>query len=223
MLLEFWQVWCHDHFSGESVLVINHSLSEELFPYVQSEIPPMQFHSISSCPVVGHQREMNTFPSTALEEVSDCDKVPPSSFSSPTWTNQVTSAAPLKFYPWDLSPSWSPSSGHTDSLISFLYSGAHNCKQYSRWDCTSAEKYGIITIIWQFCAICTPGHSWPSQMPGHTWVIFNLPSFQMARSFHRAVLLPLIPQFVCITGITLSQVQNLALVNFHMVGHCPVL
>jgi len=44
-------------------------------------------------------------------------------------------------------------------------------------------------------------------------------------SFCGAVLQPLISQFVCITSITLSQVQNmaLALVQFHTVGDCPAL
>lgn len=34
----------------------NHSHSEEPFPNVQAELPLMQLHSISSCPVDGHQR-----------------------------------------------------------------------------------------------------------------------------------------------------------------------
>ena len=37
----------------------------------------------------------------------------PSAFSSPSWTNQATLATPHKTCLWDLSPSWSPSSGHT--------------------------------------------------------------------------------------------------------------
>ena len=60
MLLELWQVWCHDHFTEEPVPVTNHPLSEEPFPNVQSELPLVQPHSISSCPVAGHQREIST-------------------------------------------------------------------------------------------------------------------------------------------------------------------
>ena len=57
----------------------DHPLSEEPFPSVQSELPLMQLHSISSCPVSGHQgEEISTSPSAApLEEVLDCDEVAP--------------------------------------------------------------------------------------------------------------------------------------------------
>ncbi|KAK4806763.1 hypothetical protein QYF61_005559 [Mycteria americana] len=73
------QAWCRDHFPGEPVPVIDHPLSEEPFPNVQSELPPTQLHSISSCPIAGHQREeISTSPSTApLEEVVDCNEVTP--------------------------------------------------------------------------------------------------------------------------------------------------
>lgn len=37
-LLENWQAWCHNHFLGEPVPVINHPLGEEPFPKVQSEL-----------------------------------------------------------------------------------------------------------------------------------------------------------------------------------------
>lgn len=35
----------------------DHSHSEEPSPNVQAELPLMQLHSISSCPVDGHQRQ----------------------------------------------------------------------------------------------------------------------------------------------------------------------
>lgn len=50
MLLELWQVWWHDHFLGESIPVINHSLGEGFFPNVQHELVLALLHSISSYP-----------------------------------------------------------------------------------------------------------------------------------------------------------------------------
>ncbi|KAK4818862.1 hypothetical protein QYF61_020081 [Mycteria americana] len=77
MLLELWQAWCRDHFPGEPVPVTDHPPSEEPFPNVQSELPLMQLHSISSCPIADHQREeISTSPSVdPLEEVVDCNEV----------------------------------------------------------------------------------------------------------------------------------------------------
>ncbi|KAK4806146.1 hypothetical protein QYF61_001069 [Mycteria americana] len=73
------QAWCRDHFPGEPVPVTDHPLSEEPFPYVQSELPLTQLHSISPCPIAGHQREeISTSPSAApLEEAVGCDEVTP--------------------------------------------------------------------------------------------------------------------------------------------------
>lgn len=48
-----------------TALVTNHSLREEPSPGVQSELPSMQLHSISSYPVAGHQREISTSSSSA--------------------------------------------------------------------------------------------------------------------------------------------------------------
>jgi len=57
----------------------SHSLREEPFPSVQSELPLMQLHSISLCPFAGHQREMISSSSVTapFEEVVDCDEVTP--------------------------------------------------------------------------------------------------------------------------------------------------
>jgi len=41
----------------EPVPVTNHPLGEEPCPNAQSELPLMQLHSISSCPVTDDQRE----------------------------------------------------------------------------------------------------------------------------------------------------------------------
>jgi len=59
--------------------VTNHLLSEEPFPNFHSELPLMQLHSMSLCPVTGRQREeISHYPSAALlEEVVDCDEVTP--------------------------------------------------------------------------------------------------------------------------------------------------
>ena len=46
MLLELWQAWSHDQFHGDPVLVTNHTLSEEPFPNVLSELPLTQLYSI---------------------------------------------------------------------------------------------------------------------------------------------------------------------------------
>lgn len=57
--------------------------------------------------------------SSPLEEAVDCNEVTaqhcdhPSVFSHLIWTNKVTSASPHKSFPQGLSPSWSPSPGHT--------------------------------------------------------------------------------------------------------------
>lgn len=72
--------------------------------WFSSELPLREVHSISSCPVTGHQREeISTFPSTALlEEVEDWDEVFPQPFLLQAPTDQVTLAASPC-----LSPSWS--------------------------------------------------------------------------------------------------------------------
>jgi len=59
--------------------VSEHPLSEEPFPNVQFELSLTQFHTISMCPVAGHQREeISRSPSAApLEEAADCDEVTP--------------------------------------------------------------------------------------------------------------------------------------------------
>ena len=78
-LLELQQVWCHDRFPEESVPVTNHPLSEEPVPNVQSELPLTQLHSISLCPITGHQREgISICPSAAsLKGSVDFHKVTP--------------------------------------------------------------------------------------------------------------------------------------------------
>ena len=107
MFVELWQAWCHDHIPGEPVPVTDHPLSEEPFPNVQSELPLMQFHSISSCPAADHQRREISVRRCRLWWGH------PSAFSAPSWTNQAASVATRKSCSRDISPSWSPSSGHT--------------------------------------------------------------------------------------------------------------
>ena len=43
MLLELWQAWGRDRFPREAVPVTKHTLSEEPFPNVQSELPWRSF------------------------------------------------------------------------------------------------------------------------------------------------------------------------------------
>ena len=66
-----------DHFLGDPVPVTDHPFSEEPIPNVHSEHSLVQLHSVSSCPVAGHQREkISTSPSTSpLEEVVDWSEV----------------------------------------------------------------------------------------------------------------------------------------------------
>lgn len=52
---EFRPARCCDHFLWEFVPVADQPLGEELFPKVQSELPLMQLHVLSSCPISGHQ------------------------------------------------------------------------------------------------------------------------------------------------------------------------
>lgn len=57
---------------------LNHPLSEEPFPNVQSGLSLMQPYHNSLCPIAGQQREINTTPFTALfEEAVACDEVTP--------------------------------------------------------------------------------------------------------------------------------------------------
>ena len=54
-----------------------HPLCEEPFPRVPSECPLTQLHSLSLCPVAGHQREeISSSPScfASREEAVDCDE-----------------------------------------------------------------------------------------------------------------------------------------------------
>lgn len=59
--------------------MINHPLREEPSLNAQSELRLTQLHSLSLCPVSGHQREeISTSPSAApLEEIIDCDEFTP--------------------------------------------------------------------------------------------------------------------------------------------------
>lgn len=79
-LHEFCQAWDHDHFLGDPVPMTDHTLSEEPFPNVQAYLPLLQLPSISSNPIIRHQREeISISPSTVhLEEVFDCDEITPS-------------------------------------------------------------------------------------------------------------------------------------------------
>jgi len=57
--------------------VTNHPLSEELFPKVQPELPLTQLHSISPCPVTGHQGEISSsLPTAHPEEAVGCVRSP---------------------------------------------------------------------------------------------------------------------------------------------------
>jgi len=78
-LLELWQVGCRHCFPGEPVPVTKHALSEEPFPQVQSELSLAQLHSLSSCPIAGHQGEEISISSSRVpgEEVVGCDEVIP--------------------------------------------------------------------------------------------------------------------------------------------------
>lgn len=49
--------WYSDQLPGKSVPVTEYFLSEEPFPSVQSEFPVVELHSISLCPITGHERE----------------------------------------------------------------------------------------------------------------------------------------------------------------------
>lgn len=44
-LLEHWQAWGHDHFPVDLILVLDYSLSEELFASIQSELSQCSFKS----------------------------------------------------------------------------------------------------------------------------------------------------------------------------------
>ena len=115
MLLELWQAWCRNQSPGEPIPVTDHPLSEEPFPNVQSELPLTQLHSLSPCHASGHQREeISTSTSTSpLEEDVDCDDITPLPSLLQAEQTKWPSAAPCRSCPWEFSPSWSPSSGHT--------------------------------------------------------------------------------------------------------------
>lgn len=72
-LIEFWQLWCHDHFPGKPLPETNYPFSEELFLNVQSEPSLTQLGFISLCPDACHQRaEISSSPVTAsLEKVTE--------------------------------------------------------------------------------------------------------------------------------------------------------
>lgn len=55
--------WCHNLLPGEHVPVTNYPFSKESFPVVASELPLMQLHYFSLCPIASHQRgEVSTSP-----------------------------------------------------------------------------------------------------------------------------------------------------------------
>lgn len=76
----------------------------------------------------------------------------------------------------------------------------------------------------EFWCTCTRRHGWPF------WLGTLLTHIQVANSqdpqipFHRIAFQCPTPQFLCISRVTASQVQNLALsfVN-HIVGDCPAI
>lgn len=81
MLLEFWWAWDSDHFPGKPVPVTNHSLSEEYFPNVQSEMPltwlhvPLPFLHILL--VLSRADQHLPCALAPLEEVVGCDEGAP--------------------------------------------------------------------------------------------------------------------------------------------------
>lgn len=66
-----------DCFPGEPVPVTSHSLSEEPFLNIKPKLPLMQFHSVSSCPIAGHQRGDQHLLCCTFEEAIDSDEVTP--------------------------------------------------------------------------------------------------------------------------------------------------
>lgn len=78
---------------------------------------------------------------------------------------------------------------------------------------------------WFCCVWCTPGCRLPSWLPGHTaglyWACCQ-PVPQVP--FCRAALWPLISQFMLLSSVTPSLVQNPAfvLIRFHAFDDCPV-
>lgn len=98
MLLELWQAWC---LPGKP---------EENFPWCFIPFP---------CVLLLVTRDQHTLPDPLhCSPWGRCRLQSglsghPSAFCKLSWASQGASAIPPKSCPWDLSPSWLPSSGHT--------------------------------------------------------------------------------------------------------------
>lgn len=125
-----------------------------------SELPLMELHSISSCPITGHQTEkISTFPSTAfLEEDEGWDGVFPHLFLFQAPTNQVTLAAS-----YCLSPSWSTFSEWSliVSCSSYIKDSNINVKsleQFVQW--CNIMRMLFLKILMEQVTTWTEPYSW---------------------------------------------------------------
>lgn len=103
----------------------------------------------------------------------------------------MTSAAPHKSSPQDISPSWPLSTMYSNNLMTFLKWDAQNFSRGCQGGTIlvqSTERQSPPLTAWRCCAGCTPGQGWPFWLSGHTdscrahGLIFNLPLTQTLRS-----------------------------------------
>lgn len=84
-------LWCHDHFPGQPVPVLNHYLAEELFPHIQLQPPLTQLHTVCMA-YISNLREKREVPPLLWGGCRPPWVLP--SVSSLDWTNQRTSGTP---------------------------------------------------------------------------------------------------------------------------------
>lgn len=104
-----------------------------------------------------------------------------------------------------------------NSLMSFLHRGTQNYTQYFRWDLTSVEKNGTITSLDWLVMLrqMHPGCGWSFLLSEHIVSSYSTAIKLKTQIFLWGYSPPFAPQFIHITRITSSQVENTALFKSH--------
>lgn len=137
-------------FQGSSTLG-----KEMLIPVSLNLLWRMQLSAIPTCPGTGHYwEEISNFPlhfTTSESCKEQCSH--PSASLSPNWVNPVSSAASHRALLLALQPaSVSSFCTHLRTFTSLL-KFAQKCTKYSKWNCSSAKKSGMITPFDQLVVV----------------------------------------------------------------------
>ena len=219
-----WWSWGVDHLSRKPVPVFDHPLGKEMFPNVQSEPPLAQLRADPCKLPLGTKEKRSVPPSPLLRKLQWAMRLPLSCLLSKLDKLKVLSCSsqdmPSSPFSSFVALLWM----HSSTFTSLLNCGAQNCRQCSRWGGTNAEYSGMIASSDGVVVLCLmhprKGFGlWTARAP--CWLLLSL----MLTSTPRSLSAALLSQSVLVSGITPSQVHNLAfgLVKVFAVDDCPVL